>query len=241
MKQRLDQKLVDEGLAESRRQAATLIMAGRVYVDGERRDKPGWQVKPEVSVIVKAGNRFVSRAALKLASAVRKLNLSFKDKIVLDVGASTGGFTDFALQHGAKHVYAIDVGTGQLHGTLRENPRVTVMEKTDIRDVDELPQTPDIAVVDVSFISLRLVLPAVGRLIKPDGRLLAMAKPQFEAGRAEATKYRGVIKNDTIRRRILKELELWLRQHFLVLDKADSAVAGAKGNVERFFLLKMVK
>lgn len=239
MKQRLDQMLVARGLADSRRQAATLIMAGHVLVDGVRRDKAGWQVGQDADIEVKQTNRYVSRAALKLESVAAKLDIDLLDQTVLDVGSSTGGFTDFALSRGAKHVYAVDVGTGQLHWKLRQDPRVTVMEQTDIREIRQLPVAPDLALVDVSFISLTLVLPAISRLIKPDGCLLAMAKPQFEAGRVEATKTRGVIKNDTIRRRILGQLETWLKRHFMVIAKADSDVAGAKGNIERFYLLKL--
>lgn len=241
MKKRLDQLLVDLGLADSRRQAQTLIMTGNVFIEGQRRDKAGWRVDEDADIEVKQTDRYVSRAALKLESVAKKLKADLKGKVVLDVGSSTGGFTDYALQNGATQVIAVDVGTGQLHYRLRQDPKVVVMEKTDIRDVEELPKKPDIAVVDVSFISLRLVLPQVSKLIKPNGRILAMAKPQFEAGRADASKHKGVIKNDRLRRQILKDLEQWLKQHFVVIDKADSALSGAKGNVERFFLLKNKK
>lgn len=237
-KVRLDQLIHERGLAETRNKAASLVMAGKIYVDGVRRDKPGWQTDSNVSIEIESGPRYVSRAGLKLESADKKLELDFKDKVVLDVGSSTGGFTDYALQHGAKHVYAVDVGTNQLHEKLRNHPKVEVMEKTDIRRA-HLGRKADIAVIDVSFISLRQVLPAVRELMKDNGQILAMCKPQFEAGVKDATKHKGVIKNDTLRRRILSDFELWLRRNgFAVEDKADSEVTGSKGNIERFYLLK---
>lgn len=234
---RLDQLLLDKELVETRTQAKSLIMAGQVTVDGIKRDKPGWQTAPDAVVALEAGPKYVSRAGLKLESANAKFGIGFTGKIVLDVGSSTGGFTDYALQNGATRVYAVDVGTHQLHERLRGHPRVVVMEQTDIRHAD-LPETAEIAVVDVSFISLRLILPYVAQFMKTDGLILAMCKPQFEAGVKEASKHKGVIKNDTIRRRILREFECWARQHFQVVDKADSEVKGQKGNLERFYLLK---
>ncbi len=228
-------------------------MTGRVYVDGVRVDKAGHFVKDEADISIKPGDQYVSRAGRKLASVADKLKLDFKDKVLLDVGSSTGGFTDYALQNGARKVYAVDVGTQQLDWKLRNDPRIVVMEKTDIRDVvvgkmqnvkreeslKTLPEKPDIVTIDVSFISLRLVLPAVKRLTSPQTPIVAMAKPHFEADRRTASMHRGVIKNDTIRRDILKNLEEWFRQNgFLVSAKADSEVAGMKGNVERFYLLK---
>lgn len=266
MKQRLDQLLTDRGLADSRSRAAALIMAGQVLVDGVRRDKPGWPTGAEAVVELIAGPQYVSRAGLKLESADKKFQIDFKDKVVLDVGSSTGGFSDYALQHGAVKIFAVDVGTHQLHEKLRSDPRVVVMEKTDVRELrvchsefiseskpdkkilnqvqDDnkrkcISKSADIALIDVSFISLRLVLPAVARLVRPGGQIIAMCKPQFEAGVIEASKHKGVIKNDTIRRRILKELEAWAKQYFVIIDKADSEVKGAKGNVERFFLLQL--
>ncbi|MEX0749084.1 MAG: TlyA family RNA methyltransferase [Candidatus Saccharimonadales bacterium] len=238
MKIRLDHLVHQCGLAESRTQAAALIMAGKVRVDGVRRDKPGWQTDAGADLSLEAAMQYVSRAGLKLASVNAKFGVDFKRKTVLDVGSSTGGFSDYALQQGATKVYAVDVGTNQLHERIRANSRVVVMEQTDIR-VAQLPETVDIVVIDVSFISLRQVLPYIARFVAPQGIIMAMCKPQFEAGVAEASKHKGVIKNDTIRRRILKEFELWLKQHgFIVIDKADSAVAGAKGNIERFYLIK---
>lgn len=177
---------------------------------------------------------YVSRAALKLASVADKLGLEFKNKIVLDVGSSTGGFTDYALRHGAAKVIAVDVGTDQLHPSLRADERVELHEKTDIRRF-VTDAEPDIILIDVSFISLRQILPAVVRLAGKNTRIAAMLKPQFEAQAKDLNK--GVIKNDSVRRRIIKEFEQWAKNYFVVKDKADSQVAGSKGNRERFYLL----
>jgi 23S rRNA (cytidine1920-2'-O)/16S rRNA (cytidine1409-2'-O)-methyltransferase len=185
-----------------------------------------------------AGERYVSRAALKLAGAAAKFRLDFKGKIVLDVGSSTGGFTDYSLKHGAQKVIAVEAGTGQLHPSLRGESRVELYEKTDIRDFKTTVR-PDIVLIDVSFISLRQVLPAVAKLSGQHTQIMAMVKPQFEAGAKDLNK--GVIKNDSIRRRIFKDFELWAKNYFIIRDKADSEVAGAKGNQERFYLLSPLK
>ena len=181
------------------------------------------------------GERYVSRAGLKLASVAESLKLDFKDKTVLDVGSSTGGFTDYALQHGARKVIAVDVGTNQLHHSLRGNPKIELHEKTDIRDfiTDE---NIDIVVADVSFISLHEILPHVAKLSSGQTQIVAMAKPQFEAAQGSLNK--GVVKNERLRRDILKGFETWARRYFVIIDKADSKVAGAKGNRERFYLLR---
>jgi 23S rRNA (cytidine1920-2'-O)/16S rRNA (cytidine1409-2'-O)-methyltransferase len=185
-----------------------------------------------------AGERYVSRAALKLAGAAAKFRLDFKGKIVLDVGSSTGGFTDYSLKHGAQKVIAVEAGTGQLHPSLRGESRVELHEKTDIREF-KTDSIPDIVLIDVSFISLRQVLPAVAKLSGQQTQIMAMVKPQFEAGAKDLNK--GVIKNDSIRRRIFKDFELWAKNYFIIRDKADSEVAGAKGNQERFYLLSPLK
>lgn len=237
---RLDQAVLERGLAASRTKAAALIMAGQVKVDGKMQDKAGFFVDEDNYIEVLSPPPYVSRGGEKLASVAAKLGLDFKGKVVLDVGSSTGGFTDYALQHGAARVYAIDVGTGQLDYRLRNDPKVIVMERTDIRDVKELPDKIDIVVIDVSFISLRLVMPAVTRLSDKNTKIVAMAKPHFEADYVTASKHKGVIKNDTIRRNILKQVELQLRQNFRILDKADSQVLGRKGNKERFFLIQKI-
>ncbi len=235
---RLDQTLFDRGLAVSRSKAEAMIMAGLVKVDGMRIDKSGYFVKPDATIDIKPTAQYVSRGGDKLASVAGKLKLDFAGKIVMDVGSSTGGFTDYALQHGAQKVYAVDVGTGQLYYSLRTDDRVVVMERTDIRDVGELPDKIDYVVIDVSFISLKLILPAVARLINSKSVVIAMAKPHFEADYVTASKHKGVIKNDTIRREILKKVEEFMKRQFVIVAKADSEVLGRKGNKERFYLLK---
>jgi 23S rRNA (cytidine1920-2'-O)/16S rRNA (cytidine1409-2'-O)-methyltransferase len=235
-KERLDVELVNLKLVASRSQAESWIKLGKVSVDGRVITKPGFFVSQNNKIELKAAEQYVSRAGLKLASVASALGLDFKGKTVLDVGSSTGGFTDYALQHGAKKVISVDVGTDQLHPSLRGNPSIDLREKTDIRSVF-LDENPDIIVIDVSFISLRDVLPHIAKhLSGPNTRVAAMVKPQFEAGKAQVSK--GVVKNDTVRRQILKEFETWVKQYFLVTDKADSQVAGAQGNRERFYALQ---
>ncbi len=235
IKRRLDQELAVRGLTPTRSQSESWIKMGKVTVDGRVVTKPGLAVSGAAKIELITDEQYVSRAGLKLASVAQILNLEFQNKTVLDVGSSTGGFTDYALQHGARKVYAVDVGTDQLHPSLHGHPQIELHEKTDIRDF-KMNETPDVVVIDVSFISLQAILPAVARLCGPQTIIAAMAKPQFEADAKEASK--GVIKNDTMRRNILKRLELFLREHFVIIDKADSEVAGAKGNRERFYKLK---
>ena len=267
-KQRLDQFLAKNNQVSSRSQAENYIRRGEVTVNNQVITKPGYLVSESDEVAVKTGDRYVSRAGFKLASVAEALGVDFKDKTVLDVGSSTGGFTDYALQHGASMVYAVDVGTNQLHTSLRDNPKVELYEKTDIRDfylvgskagddrwgnpknVSEgkflgvkrsagpaIP-APDIIVIDVSFISLRDILPHVAKeLADTNTQIVAMVKPQFEAGKNQTNK--GIVKNENQRRQILKDFEMWAKDLFFIADKRDSEVAGAKGNQERFYLLTL--
>jgi 23S rRNA (cytidine1920-2'-O)/16S rRNA (cytidine1409-2'-O)-methyltransferase len=239
MKKRLDILLVDLGHAPTRSQAQAIIMAGLISAEGRRLDKPGMMVDEKTALAVKERPRFVSRAGEKLASVAEKLGLSFKDKVVLDVGSSTGGFTDYALQHGAIKVFAVDVGTGQLSYKLRQDERVILMEQTDIRDA-ALPDEPDIAMIDVSFISLTKILEPVRGLMREGGFIVAMAKPQFEAGKALADKYKGVLPVGEERDMVLSTLRAWILERFTILDEADSGVTGASGNLEHFYLLKEI-
>lgn len=240
MKQRLDHYLVSHGLALSRSSADNWIRLGKVFVDGAAVTKSGYFVPDGARVELRTDEQYVSRAGLKLASIAAKLDVDFDGKIVLDVGSSTGGFTDYALQHGAVKVVAVDVGTDQLHPSLRGDERIELHEKTDIREVGlegagMVIERPDIVVIDVSFISLREILPHVQKLLHPESVVLAMLKPQFEAGKQQVNK--GIIKNDTVRRDILRNFENWVKNYFTAADKADSEVAGAKGNRERFYKL----
>lgn len=234
-KQRLDVYLVTNGYTPTRSQAESWIRLGKVTVNGKVETKPGFSVAATAKVKLNATERYVSRAGLKLSSVALALGVDFKDKTVLDVGSSTGGFTDYSLQHGAKKVVAVDVGTDQMHPSLRSNKRVELHEKTDIRDF-ETDQKTDVVVIDVSFISLREILPAITKFATVSTQIVAMVKPQFEAGKNMTSN--GVIKNDSVRRKILKDFEIWAKQYFLIVDKADSEVAGAHGNRERFYLLK---
>lgn len=235
-KVRLDNLLVQRKLVPTRSQAESYIRLNQVKVDGQVVSKPGYFVSPEARIEFGVKTQYVSRAALKLSSVSSLLKLDFTDKVVLDVGSSTGGFTDYALQHGAKKVIAVDVGTDQLHPKLREDQRVEVHEKTDIRKFT-IREQADMAVIDVSFISMTKVLPSVKKLIKNGGQIIAMLKPQFEAGKDQLNK--GVVKNSAQRRDILQRFELWLKDNgFVIQIKSDSAIAGEKGNVERFYLLK---
>ncbi len=242
MRTRLDQGLVKRGLVRSRSQAESYIKLGAVKVNGKVIAKPGFMVGEDDKVELGGGaatEQYVSRAALKLDSVAQALKLDFKDKIVLDVGSSTGGFTDYALRHGATKVIAVEVGRGQLHPSLRGNPKIELHEQTDIREVDGLSSWPDIVLADVSFISLRKILPHVAKLCAPETRLAIMVKPQFEA-RNSSYKHKGVVKNDAMRREILKDFERWATRHFVILDKADSAVSGARGNKERFYFMRKI-
>lgn len=237
MKVRLDHLLVTKHLVPTRSQAESYIRLGQVKVNGKQINKPGYFVTADAQIEFGAKEQYVSRAALKLASVAEALQLDFRGKTVLDVGSSTGGFTDYVLQHRASKVIAVDVGTNQLHQKLREDTRVELHEKTDIRDFVSTEKV-DIAVIDVSFISMTLVLPAVVKILRPRGHIIAMLKPQFEAGKDQLNK--GIVKNSAKRREILQKFERWCRDNgFVVLKKSDSAVAGEKGNIERFYLLSV--
>jgi len=239
-KLRLDQTLVARGLVTTRSQAESWIKLGKVKVNERRITKSGFFVAPDAKVELSAPQQYVSRAGLKLASVAEALKIEFRNKIVLDVGSSTGGFTDYALQHGAKKVIAVDVGTNQLHPSLRGNEQIELHEQTDIRKLESLTSAPDIVVIDVSFISLRDILPHIASLIDAKALVVAMIKPQFEVG--SSAKHKGIIKNAAMRRNILQDFEAWAKRIFVIANKADSDVAGAKGNRERFYLLhKLVR
>lgn len=238
IKKRLDQELVQRDLAETRSQAENLIRLGLVKVDGALIKKPGYFISEINKINIKKTGKYVSRAGLKLAGANKIFKINFKNKIVLDVGSSTGGFTDYALQNGAKKVIAVDVGTKQLHPKLITSFKIELHEKTDIRRF--FPENkPDLILIDVSFISLRQILPHVSKIVQPNTQILAMLKPQFEAGKDQTNK--GIVKNDKLRRQIMKDFETWTTSLFKIVAKADNQVAGGKGNQERFYLLRIAK
>jgi 23S rRNA (cytidine1920-2'-O)/16S rRNA (cytidine1409-2'-O)-methyltransferase len=244
MKNRLDQELLRRNLATTRSQAENLIRLGEVNVEGKVVSKAGYFVREDSEIKINTEERYVSRAGLKLKSVAEQLNIDFKDKIVLDVGSSTGGFTDFALQNGATKVYAVELGTDQMDKKLQQNTKIELHEKTDIRDFAASNTKNNLninsVVIDVSFISLREILPSVALLSTFETDIYAMVKPQFEAIKSNL-KHKGVIKNDKIRRDILKDFEGWVQNGFVIIDKSDSKVHGTKGNVERFYHLRKAK
>ncbi|MBL7064222.1 MAG: TlyA family RNA methyltransferase [Anaerolineae bacterium] len=231
-KKRLDVLLVERGLAESRAQAQRLIRAGLVRVRGQVADKPGTQMATNVEITLQARPRFVSRGGEKLEAALARFGLDVTGAVAADVGASTGGFTDCLLQHGARRVYAIDVGYGQLAWRLRNDPRVVVMERTNARYLESLPQPVNLVTADVAFISLGLILPAAVRWLSPGGQVVALIKPQFEAGRREVGKG-GVVRDPEVHRRVLERVVSIAAELGLGLcGLMPSPLRGPAGNVE---------
>ncbi|WP_078597063.1 TlyA family RNA methyltransferase [Evansella clarkii] len=241
-KQRIDILLVEKGLMETREKAKRSIMAGLVYADGDRIDKPGTKVSTVSELRVKGqAIPYVSRGGLKLKKAVSAFNLNLEDKIVLDIGASTGGFTDCALQEGASFVYALDVGYNQLAWKLRQDERVAVMERTNFRHAT--PEmfdrgTPEFATIDVSFISLKLILPVLRTILKTDGQVSALVKPQFEAGREEVGK-KGIVRDPAIHEKVLRNIvEFAEKEGFYPAGITGSPIRGGEGNIEFLLYLK---
>lgn len=240
-KERLDVLLTERGLAESRSLAQKLVMAGQVRVDGQVESKPSAKVELSARLEVERGPRFVSRGGEKLEPALDAFGLSdLQGMICADVGASTGGFSDCLLQHGAGKVYAIDVGYGILHWKLRSDPRVVVMERTNARHVERLPESPGLVTVDASFISLRILLPVIrGWLSAQGGQVVALVKPQFEAGREEASRGDGVITDPEVHRRVIAEVSAAAEEAgFTVCGQIQSPLKGPKGNIEFLLWLK---
>ena len=241
-KVRLDQLIFEKGYAESREKAKALIMSGCVFLDGQRADKPGMSVSPDTEPEVhKKELAFVSRGGYKLDKAIRVFGIDPAGKLCIDCGASTGGFTDVLLQHGAEKVYAVDVGYGQLAWTLRNDPRVVNLERTNLRYVTkkQIPDLLDLAVCDVSFISLRLVMPAVAPLLKPDAEIMCLIKPQFEAGR-ELVGKKGVVRDASVHEQVIRTvLEFMPSIGFSVQGLDYSPITGPEGTIE--FLLDMRK
>ena len=235
MKKRLDLLLVERGLADSRTQAQAFIMAG--LVPGY--DKPGQQVDEDAELAVVRGPAYVSRGGEKLANGLDALGVDPAGLDALDVGASTGGVTDVLLQRGAARVIAVDVGYGQLHPRIRDDPRVVVLERTNVRGLTGLPFAPQLVVCDVSFISVRIALPPALRLAAPAWQALVLVKPQFEAGRADVGKGNGVVRDTGVRARVLREVAYaalgWGAE---VADVVDSGLPGPKGNREFFLHLR---
>ena len=234
-KKRLDVLLTERGLAESRQKAQAIIMAGQVFWQGKRMDKAGASVPEDAELEIRGGLKYVSRGGLKLEKAMETFDLpDLTGAVAIDAGASTGGFTDCMLQNGAAKVYAVDVGYGQLAWSLRSDPRVVCMERTNVRYLtgEDIPEPLDFGSVDVSFISLRLILPALRTLMKPEGELVCLIKPQFEAGKEKVGK-KGVVRDRSVHREVLEQ---FLRHAdecgFYVKDLTFSPIRGPEGNIE---------
>lgn len=239
-KVRLDVLMLEKGLVNSREKAKSMILAGEVVVNGVRIDKPGTPVEQEAEVVLKkSGIGYVSRGGLKLEKAIKVFGIDFTGKVVLDVGASTGGYTDCALKHGAKKVYAVDVGYGQLDWSLRSDPRVVNMEKTNIRylTLDALDELADIVTIDVSFISTSLVFPVIKNLVKTEGVIISLIKPQFEAGKEKVGK-KGVVRDPLVHQEVLlKSIVSAAKENLACTGITFSPITGPKGNIEYFIKL----
>ncbi|MBR1571596.1 MAG: TlyA family RNA methyltransferase [Lachnospiraceae bacterium] len=241
MKERLDVLLVNRGLAPSREKAKTMIMEGNVFVDGQREDKPGTGFNTEVDIEVRGNTlKYVSRGGLKLEKAMSHFDITLEDKICMDIGASTGGFTDCMLQNGASKVYSVDVGYGQFAWKLRQDPRVVCMEKTNIRYVtpEDIDDKLDFASVDVSFISLTKILQPAYELLNDGGEMVCLIKPQFEAGREKVGK-KGVVRDPAVHREVInKVIDFALENKFNVLNLEYSPIKGPEGNIEYLVHIK---
>jgi 23S rRNA (cytidine1920-2'-O)/16S rRNA (cytidine1409-2'-O)-methyltransferase len=234
-KQRLDQLLVQKGLADSREQAQRLIRAGMVRVNQQPANKPGHQYPDDADLFLKEKEKYVSRGGLKIEGAWKQFHFELKGAICLDIGSSTGGFTDFMLQHGAEKVYAVDCGTNQLHYKLREDPRVVVMENTNARYLTEtdIPEKADFCSIDTSFISLTNILPPLKMLMKPGGHIVSLIKPQFEAGKDQVGKG-GVVRDPVIHEEVIEKVKRFGTEElgFQWLGICDSPITGPAGNIE---------
>lgn len=241
MKKRLDILVTERGLVESREKAKTLIMAGQVYVDGQKADKPGDTFSEDAAVEVRGkGLPYVSRGGLKLEKAMREFGLQLQGRTCMDIGASTGGFTDCMLQNGAQRVYSVDVGYGQLAWSLRTDPRVVNLERTNARYLtrEQVPEEIGFFSVDVSFISLTLILPAVRPLLAEHGQAVCLIKPQFEAGREKVGK-KGVVRDKAVHEEVIEKIRSFaLENGFSVLGLTFSPVKGPEGNFEYLIYLE---
>lgn len=240
---RLDQLVFEKGFADSREKAKAIVMSGNVFIAGQRCDKPGMQVFPDTEVDVRIKELpFVSRGGYKLDKAVRVFNIDVADKVCIDCGASTGGFTDVLLQNGARRVYAVDVGYGQLAWKLRNDERVINLERTNLRYVtaEQIPEAIDLAVCDVSFISIKLIIPAVVPLLKPGAEFLCLIKPQFEAGR-DAVGKKGVVRDPAVHLGVVKDILGFVPTAGLECIGLDySPIRGPEGNIEYLLYMRNI-
>lgn len=239
IKRRLDEFLIGRGVAKDKNEAFILVTEGKVFVSGQKAISPAQPVRFDAKIEVRAGQLYVGRGAYKLEGALRRFNIDVKDKICVDIGASTGGFTEVLLKHGAQKVYAIDTARGKLALKLREDPRVVVMEGTDVRGVGKLPQQAELVTIDVSLISLCDILPHLGRFLKKEGTLVTLFKPQYETRDPKVLKH-GVVRDDHALKKLLEDFIRWSKENnWEVKDWMESPIRGTKGNVEYLLWLRL--
>lgn len=235
---RLDEILIKNGLAGNKKEAFLIITEGRVLVNGQKAISPAQLVATDAKIEVREGPRYVGRGAYKLEAAIREFSIDVKDKICADIGSATGGFTEVLLKHGARRVYAIDTARGKLVPKLREDSRVVVMEGTDIRNLEKLPEAANLVTIDVSLISLRNILPAVRRFLKSDGEVIALFKPQYETRDAKILRH-GVVTDTVAREKLLNDFMDWAKNSgWEILGRIESPIRGGEGNVEYLLWLR---
>lgn len=237
-KQRLDAYLIEHTSASDKNEAFVIVTEGRVFVEGQKAVSPSQFVLPSAWIEVRPINPYVGRAAYKLEGALKAFNVEVRDLVCVDIGAATGGFTQVLLLRGAQKVYAIDTAKGKLASKLRENLRVVVREETDIRHVERLPELVDLATIDISLVSLTQILPHVKHLLKPEARVIALFKPQYET-RDPAMLHHGIVKDDASREQLLNDFTQWLAENSWHIEgKIESPIRGSEGNVEYLFMLR---
>lgn len=238
-KKRLDEILIERGIAKDKHEAFIRVTEGDIFLLGQKAVSPAQEFPPDVELRVREPKRFVGRGGLKLEAALKEFGFSPEGKVCADIGVATGGFTDVLLQNGARKVYAIDAGKGKLALKLREDPRVIVMEEVNILYLGSLPELVDLAVIDLSFTSLRLVFPIIKRLLRPDGEVVALLKPQYEVEAFELE--HGIVRSDEIREQAFQEFLLWAKDSgWEVLNSIQSPIPGSKGNIEYLIHLKQM-
>lgn len=228
---------MEQGLVKDKNEAFVVVTEGRVFINGQKAVTPAQLIISDDRIEMKKGREYVGRGAYKLDAALTKFNVRVKDKICADIGSATGGFTEILLKHGAKKVYAIDTASGKLDLKLREDPRVVVMEKTDVRDLDHLPEAMDIVVIDISLIPLEEILPSVKRLLAKNGEVIALFKPQYQA-RDQSLLRHGIVKDDATRETLRESFRNWvMKNNWNILEEMESPIQGGKGNTE--YLLRV--
>ncbi len=238
-KQRIDEFLIAKGWAESRDEAFILVTEGRVFIEGQKAISPSQLVSPETRIEVREEREYVGRGAYKLEAALEKFNINVKGKVCADIGSATGGFTEVLLKHGARKVYAIDTARGKLAPKLREDPRVVVMEKTDVRDVKTLPEKVRLVTIDVSLIPLQDILPHARRFLSDKGSVVALFKPQYQTRDPKILQH-GIIKNESAREKLLEDFLRWTEERgWKIMGQMESPIRGSEGNVEYLLWLRL--